>query len=255
MHRFLARRPSPAMVVALIALFVALGGGAYAATRLPNGSVGTPQLKNGAVTGAKLHRGAVTSVQVGDHSLLARDFKPGQLPAGPPGLQGPKGDTGPQGAQGAQGLQGTQGTQGAQGPQGASGAGDGSIVVGWIQGIPGICAFCNQDVSGAASGLSRAGTSASVVTSPTNTPFIATQLSIHQTATPPGGNRTFTLVVNGIDTALTCTPSPGGADCLSSAQVTVPIGATWSIHITGTTGSAVDPGTDALIQMWALKQT
>jgi hypothetical protein len=40
--------------VAVIAIFVALGGSAYAATQLPRDSVGTQQLKRGAVTPAKL---------------------------------------------------------------------------------------------------------------------------------------------------------------------------------------------------------
>jgi hypothetical protein len=49
------RMPSPALVISLIALFVALGGTSYAAmTRLPANSVGTAQLKNNAVTGKKL---------------------------------------------------------------------------------------------------------------------------------------------------------------------------------------------------------
>ena len=49
------RAPSPALVISLIALFVALGGTSYAAiTRLPANSVGTAQLKNNAVTGKKL---------------------------------------------------------------------------------------------------------------------------------------------------------------------------------------------------------
>ena len=48
-------RPSPALVISLIALFVALGGTSYAAiTVLPKNSVGTRQIKNGAVTGPKL---------------------------------------------------------------------------------------------------------------------------------------------------------------------------------------------------------
>jgi len=48
--------PSPALVISLIALFVALGGTSYAAINaLPKNSVGTKQLKNGAVTGAKLN--------------------------------------------------------------------------------------------------------------------------------------------------------------------------------------------------------
>jgi hypothetical protein len=52
------------MVVALIALFVALGTGAYAAISVPANSVGTPQLKNGAVIGSKIHDGAVTGAKI-----------------------------------------------------------------------------------------------------------------------------------------------------------------------------------------------
>ena len=51
-----------------IALFVALGGGAYAVS-VPRNSVGTTQLKANAVTAAK----------VKNHSLLLSDFKRGQL--------------------------------------------------------------------------------------------------------------------------------------------------------------------------------
>jgi hypothetical protein len=48
--------PSPALVISVIALFVALGGTSYAAiTSLPANSVGTKQLENGAVTDAKLN--------------------------------------------------------------------------------------------------------------------------------------------------------------------------------------------------------
>ena len=52
--RKLLRRPSPAMVVACLALLVALGGtGMAAATQLARNSVGTPQLKDGAVSNAE----------------------------------------------------------------------------------------------------------------------------------------------------------------------------------------------------------
>jgi hypothetical protein len=49
MRRFTSR-PSHTTVIAYVALFVALGGGAYAAT-LPKNSVGPKQLKSNAVTG------------------------------------------------------------------------------------------------------------------------------------------------------------------------------------------------------------
>jgi hypothetical protein len=85
------RRPSCSTVVASVALFAALGGSSYAAISLPKGSVGTKQIRANAVRSSK----------VKDHSLLARDFKPGQLPAGP---RGPKGDAGPKGNTGAPGT-------------------------------------------------------------------------------------------------------------------------------------------------------
>jgi len=49
------RAPSPALVISLIALFVALGGTTYAATSLPANSVGTKQIRKGAVTASKIN--------------------------------------------------------------------------------------------------------------------------------------------------------------------------------------------------------
>lgn len=95
MSCILWRRPSASMVVAFIALLVAISGTSYAAITLPKNSVGTKQLKKNAVTSAKVKNG----------SLLRRDFRAGQIPAGP---------------QGPQGIQGPQGPQGARGPAGAT---------------------------------------------------------------------------------------------------------------------------------------
>jgi hypothetical protein len=64
------RTPSPALVVALIALFVALGGTSYAAIKLPKNSVGTKQLKKGAVTAVKLKRHAVTAAKIDTAGLV-----------------------------------------------------------------------------------------------------------------------------------------------------------------------------------------
>lgn len=66
-------------VVAVIALFVALGGTAFAASKLAKNSVGTKQLKNGAVTGKKLKKNAVTSDKVADGSLTGSDLDLGSL--------------------------------------------------------------------------------------------------------------------------------------------------------------------------------
>lgn len=80
-----------ANVVSSLALFVALGGSAYAATQLPKDSVGTKQLKDGAVTKAKLAAGAL----------------------GVPGPTGKQGIAGPQGTPGAPGSPGSPGSPGA----------------------------------------------------------------------------------------------------------------------------------------------
>jgi hypothetical protein len=93
----------------MLALFVALSGTAYAAT-LPRNSVGPAQLK----------RNAVTSAKVKPRSLLASDFRRGQLPAGPRGPEGPPGARGAEGATGARGAEGARGPQGPQGPAGAT---------------------------------------------------------------------------------------------------------------------------------------
>jgi hypothetical protein len=79
--------------IGLLALGLALTGTAYAAT-LPKDSVGTRQLKNGAVSAKEIKRNAVSSSKVKNRSLLAKDFKSGQLPAGPKGDKGDKGDPG-----------------------------------------------------------------------------------------------------------------------------------------------------------------
>ena len=114
--RFAKHRPTPAMVVAILALMVALGGTSYAAIKLPKNSVGTKQIKKRAVTGAKIRKNAVESSKVKDSSLMKKDFAPGQLPAGPqgPAAEGPRGPAaeGPRGPAGKDGLAGTNGTNG-----------------------------------------------------------------------------------------------------------------------------------------------
>jgi hypothetical protein len=103
--RKLLRRPSPAMVVACLALTVALGGTSVAAVnQLARNSVGPRQLQNGAVTNPKIRKNAVNSSKVAPRSLLRSDFAPGQLPAGPIGPQGPAGPAGPAGAAGPAGV-------------------------------------------------------------------------------------------------------------------------------------------------------
>ena len=92
---FLRKRLTFSNVIALLALFIALGGTSYAVTALPKNSVGTQQLKKNAVTGVKVKNG----------SLSSADFAAGTLL---------KGDTGASGATGPQGATGAAGPAGAQ---------------------------------------------------------------------------------------------------------------------------------------------
>ena len=103
------RAPSPALVISLIALFVALGGGAAMASGLISGK----RIVNHSIPAKKLTAAAITALQ-------------GQRgPAGPQGVKGStgakgpkgdKGDTGPKGATGDTGPKGDKGDTGPQGP-------------------------------------------------------------------------------------------------------------------------------------------
>ena len=73
-----ALMPSPAVVVAVIALIVALGGTALAAG-LGKNSVGTKQLKAKAVTGPKIANNAVNGSKVANGSLTGSDINLSQL--------------------------------------------------------------------------------------------------------------------------------------------------------------------------------
>ena len=99
MKRAMKARPSPSMAVAMLALFISLGGSAVAVQtskqkQLPNNSVGPKQLKPGAVTApdvavnairesalsqgavtqAALAQGAVTGGKIQDGSVLRDDL-------------------------------------------------------------------------------------------------------------------------------------------------------------------------------------
>jgi len=105
-------RPSTSMAVALVALFVALGGTSYATVSavMPANSVGTKQIRDNSVTRAKIAHESITSVLVKDGGLLAKDFATGQLPSGPTGPAGPAGPQGPKGDKGDTGATGVVGT-------------------------------------------------------------------------------------------------------------------------------------------------
>ena len=104
------------MVVAVIALFVALGGVAGAATTM----ITTKMIADNAVTRGKIAQNSINSAKIEDGSIQSKDLASNIR--GEKGVAGPKGDTGPRGPQGEQGLAGPRGAQGEAGPVGATGA-------------------------------------------------------------------------------------------------------------------------------------
>ena len=124
-RRRLLRLPSPALVVAMIALLVALGSGAYA-------------------TVSVRHYPEFNGVDIIDHSLTGKDIKNHSLQTvvfSGKAIRSLKGNAGPPGPQGPQGQQGAQGGQGPRGPTGPMGA-PGS------PGAPGATNVITRDVSG-----------------------------------------------------------------------------------------------------------
>src|SRR3954454_10396743 len=73
-----------------LAVFIALGGGAYAAARLPHNSVGAQQIRANAVGASEIRASAVRSSELHDGSVTLRDLSAGAQSA-LRGAQGPAG--------------------------------------------------------------------------------------------------------------------------------------------------------------------
>lgn len=103
----LGPRLSYANVMATLAVFLGLGGGAYAAVSLPARSVDTQHIKRQAVTRSKLADRAVDTHQLARRAVtlkrLSRGVRARLTRAGRPGPQGPPGPAGALGSAGAAG--------------------------------------------------------------------------------------------------------------------------------------------------------
>jgi hypothetical protein len=103
MPRLARFRPSPAMVVAIVALIVACAGTATAASVLIDDS---SQVARGSINSADLQNGR--GVGIADLTPRTRFRLRGAR--GPEGPAGPRGVQGPQGARGAEGAEGVAGS-------------------------------------------------------------------------------------------------------------------------------------------------
>ena len=122
--RLLRGNVSYANVMATAAVFVALGGGAYAASVLPRDSVGQAQLRRHAVARSELAPRAVSRAKLAVRAVNTRQLARGAVttrrlskavrrrlnrpaargPRGATGARGPRGDIGPRGPAGADAL-------------------------------------------------------------------------------------------------------------------------------------------------------
>jgi hypothetical protein len=96
--------------IGFMALFVALGGGAYAthshrvgSKDIRKGAVTTPKIKGQAVKAGKLAPNSVRTGKISDEAVTASKLAPGVAISGPQGAQGPQGNQGQQGPQGPPG--------------------------------------------------------------------------------------------------------------------------------------------------------
>jgi Collagen triple helix repeat (20 copies) len=250
MRNLKLQRPSPALVLSLVALSVALGGTGYAAVVLPANSVGAKQIKSNAVSAAK----------VKNSSLLASDFRPGQLPAGPagpagvPGPRGPEGQRGVEGPRGEVGPKGDPGQPGAKGDPGQPGPPGASTAGAWLATINGIGLNLGYAglVNGVSTGISGSSVDANGSVSP-NVPLVVSHLSVRLTSAPgAGASRFIYFRFNGTQSALACSIGGAATTCSSDVEVTVPPGAMMQLFVENSGG--VPTATSAYVAMTAQAQ-
>ncbi len=113
-------RPSPALIVALVALFVALGGVGYAAVtvsgkNIKNNSVTTKDIKNNSLRGKDIKNNSLRGKDIRNKSIACRDLTAGlNKSLGNCGKNLSTG-TGQPGQPGSNGQNGTNGTNGTNG--------------------------------------------------------------------------------------------------------------------------------------------
>jgi hypothetical protein len=78
-HRILRRRPSPALIISCVALFLSLGGVSYG---LATGSIGTREIKDGTIRSADVRNDELRGRDIRDGAVGWRDVAPDGLGGG-----------------------------------------------------------------------------------------------------------------------------------------------------------------------------
>ena len=205
-------------VMATFAVFLALGGGAYAAVKLPRNSVGPKQLKNKAVTPKKVAPATV------------RLFKGQKGDPGAPGAPGANGDTG------APGAAGQPGAPGQPGSPAASAFGGGGFVPNNSSGatVATYCGPADTQLNNSCTTTEATQQDTLAVLTP-NAPIVARDLFV-LTAGTQFSVETFTLRFEGTDTSVACTVSFTNNCNSGSATAVIPPGSRILLKVESSTG-------------------
>lgn len=147
MRDLMKRRPSPSMVVAMIALFIAASGVASAA--LKAGTVKSKQIKDGAVRLADLAPNSVNSSKVADGSLTAGDVDASSVQRRIEGACSAGTALGQINQDGTVGCTDTQPTQPAANSVGSTQIQDGAVTPAKLTATPAVKAVTNTGVPAA----------------------------------------------------------------------------------------------------------
>jgi hypothetical protein len=183
--------------LALLALFVALGGTSFAAANLINGS----QIKPHSIPKNRLTNSAISALH---------------------------------GAKGVRGAQGPQGAQGQQGATGAAGSPAAGALLGLLNATTDLMDYVNPTWPTGAGTTEDTG---AVAISPNATMVARDLSFTTSTAPGGVESRAVTLRVNHADTALGCTMTGTATSCTSGSTVTVPPGSFLSIKVQKSSGA------------------
>jgi hypothetical protein len=244
-------RLSYANVMATVAVFLALGGGAYAATQLKKNSVGTQQLKNSSVTGEK----------VKDGSLSGADINSSTLAQVPSASRAGSAETATQ-ATNSGALQGHPASdflganaQAADSARlgGRTGSEFGAVLSAQTSQLAPVATAANG--YGPASGIANFSKTAPAVTTLTpDLPLSASHFSAQLTSAPGGGNGVEVLLtVNGAAVGLACLIKDEQSSCVNGADA-APIepGSQLAINILEVRGGAAEIPAESLLSGFQL---
>lgn len=221
-----------------------LAPSAVTTDKVAAGAVTTPALAPGAVTTDKLAPGAVDGTRLAAGAVGAAQINPGEIQRRIDG-------TCPAG-QFAQGV-GADGSVACAGALPANGVGTG-LVAARIIGLPSQSGL-PENRFGAISGSSGQSLVSGDVTmvSPA-IPVVARDLSVRFTSAPLGGNRTVTLIVDGVPSQLACQASGNQAACTDTGhEVLIPGGSGRVLQVHSENGVLFTvPATDAEVSWRAV---